>query len=70
MLATTLYAVYKRQIHMRKPGEEIPAGSLPVTYAVDMNPPIARQVRAGVGTPSLLAVAVFARTKRDSRFLK
>ena len=29
--------------------EEIPAGSLPVTYAVDMNTPIARQVRAGVG---------------------
>lgn len=37
------------EIHMRKPGEEIPAGSLPVTYAVDMNTPIARQVRAGVG---------------------
>lgn len=37
------------EIHMRKPGEEIPAGSLSVTYAVDMNTPIARQVRAGVG---------------------
>lgn len=37
------------EIHMRKPGEEIPAGSLPATYAVDMNTPIARQVRAGVG---------------------
>lgn len=37
------------EIHMRKPGEEIPAGSLPVTYAVDMNTPIARQVRAGAG---------------------
>lgn len=37
------------EIHMRKPGEEIPAGSLPVTYAVDMNAPIARQVRDGVG---------------------
>ena len=34
---------------MRKPGEEIPAGSLPLTYAVDMNTPVARQVRAGVG---------------------
>ena len=37
------------EIHMRKPGEEIPAGSLPLTYAVDMNTPVARQVRAGVG---------------------
>lgn len=38
------------EIHMRKPGEEIPDGSLPVTYAVDMDTPIARQVRAGVGS--------------------
>lgn len=37
------------EIHMRKPGEEIPAGSKPVTYAVDMNTPIARQVRDGAG---------------------
>lgn len=37
------------EIHMRKPGEEIPSGSLPVTYAVDMDTPIARQVRAGAG---------------------
>ena len=34
---------------MRKPGEEIPAGSLPLTYAVDMSTSVARQVRAGVG---------------------
>lgn len=37
------------EIHMRKPGEEIPPGSLPVSYAVDMETPVARQVRAGAG---------------------
>ena len=37
---------------MRKPGEEIPAGSLPLTHAVDMNTPVARQVRAGAGSRS------------------
>ena len=45
------------EIHMRKPGEEIPAGSLPVTHAVDMNTPIARQVRAGVGAKAKLPAA-------------
>ena len=39
------------EIHMRKPGEEIPAGSLPLTYAVDMNTPVARQVQGRRGCP-------------------
>ena len=42
------------EIHMRKPGEEIPTGSLPVTYVVDMNTPVARQVRAGAGSRSVI----------------
>ncbi len=37
------------EIHMRKPGEELPPRSLPDTYAVDMNTPVINQVRAGVG---------------------
>ena len=43
------------EIHMRKPGEEIPAGSLPVTHAVDMNTPIARQVRARMGAKAKIS---------------
>lgn len=38
------------EIHMRKPGEEIPVGCKPVTYVVDMSTPIAQQVQAGIGS--------------------
>ncbi len=37
------------EIHMRKPGEEIPPRSLPDTYEVDMKTSISKQVRDGVG---------------------
>ncbi len=49
------------EIHMRKPGEEIPAGSLPVTHAVDMNTPIARQVRARMGAKAKIPAAAEGR---------
>lgn len=42
------------EIHMRKPSEEIPQGSLPVTYQVDMTAPIARQVKDGVGAKAMI----------------
>ena len=46
------------EIHMRKPGETIPAGFLPASHKVDITRPAAEQMAAGVVVPAPAATAV------------
>ena len=46
------------EIHMRKPGETIPAGFLPASHKVDITRPAAEQMAAGVVIPAPAAAAV------------
>lgn len=55
------------EIHMRKQGEEVPAGALDYKHTVDMKTPVTAQIAAGVKVPTTAAFMVPASAKKETK---